>query len=289
MKKLKHIHKNVFRHDFSEKQMRAYFTKNDAPKEVVMWASILLGFFSLTLIFFLPSYFLIWLCSEAVFSLVALMVLLILRFGVHPPTDEEYDSWVKERARKALREELRKLNQDLSGEELDRIPYIHGFVLKGTNNAKHYRSHDLFWKWGNDGSQRYSINVFRYFLALKHQLAVIIIDINAVNQRDHREQNQEFFFVDVVGVTTVDEHDIIFGEGGIEHDYRTQSFELRISDGKPVSATIRSLPLDHEEKLETYELPSSEDVEDTIAQLRMLIRSHKHGPNLERSWLEVDI
>jgi membrane protein implicated in regulation of membrane protease activity len=37
-----------------------------------MWMSIVLGLFSLTLIFFLPSYFLIWLCSEAVFSLVAL-------------------------------------------------------------------------------------------------------------------------------------------------------------------------------------------------------------------------
>jgi len=99
---------------------------------------------------------------------------------------------------------------------------------------------------------------------------------------------QEFFFVDVVGVSTVDEHDIIVYDNGIEHDYRTQSFELRISDGKPVSATIRSLPLDYEEKLDTYELPSTVDVENTIAQLRMLIRSHKHGPNQERSWLEVD-
>ena len=187
-----------------------------------------------------------------------------------------------------MRLELRKLDQDLSEEEIDRIPFIHGFVLKGTNNAKHYRSQDLFWKRGKDGVQRYSINVFRYFLALRNQLAVIIIDINSVNQHDHREQNQEYFFVDVVAVATVDERDVIVDDNEIEHEYRTQSFELRISDGKPVSATIRSMPLDYEEKLDTYELPSSEDVEDTIAKLRMLIRSHKQGPNRERSWLGVD-
>src|SRR5437764_1161929 len=95
MKKLKHIRKSVFRHEFTEKQMREYFTKNDTPKEVVKWTSILLGFFCVALIFFFPAYLLIWLCAGTVFCFVAFTMLLILRFGVHPPTDEEYDSWVK--------------------------------------------------------------------------------------------------------------------------------------------------------------------------------------------------
>ena len=181
---------------------------------------------------------------------------------------------------KALREELHKLNQDLTDDEIDRFIHIHGFVLKGTSNAKHYRQQDLFWKYGKDHSQRYSINVYRYFKAMRHQLVVITIDINAVNQRDQRVQTHEYFFADVVAVTTEDEQDVITDDNGNVHAYRTQSFQLRICDGKVVSATIRSLPLDYEEKLDTYSLPASEDVEDTIAELRMLIRSHKQGPSL---------
>ncbi len=278
MKKLKHIRTSVFRREFTEKQMRAYFAKEDKLKEILMWAFILSAFFCIALIFFFPEHLLVWFCAAVVFCLADLVMLTILRFSILPPTDEEYDSWVKEKARESLREELRKLNEDRSEEEIEEIPYIHGFVLDGTKNAEHYRPQDLFWKWGKDHIQRYSINVFRYFLALKYQLAVIIIDINAVNHHDRRAQNQEFFFVDVVAVTTVDEHDT-FVVKDIPHAYRTQSFELRICDGKTVSATIRSQPLDYEEKLDTFELPSSENVENTISKLRMLIRSRKQGPN----------
>ncbi|HLI09444.1 MAG TPA: hypothetical protein VKV40_22975 [Ktedonobacteraceae bacterium] len=277
MKRLKKIRRAVFRQEFSEKQMRAYFTKNEAPRKMVMWSSTILGLFSLTLIFFLPSYSLLCFYAGCVFSLIACIAWLSIKFGVHPPTDKEYDVWVEVRARRALIGELRKLNQDFSEDELDQIVFIHGFVLKGTSNAKYYRSQDLFWKRGKDRLQRYSINVFRYFLALRHQLVVITIDINAVNQRDLRVKTHEYFFADVVAVTTEDEQDIFTDDDGSEHAYRTQSFQLRICDGKAVNATIRSQPLDYEEKLETYELPTFEDVEDTIACLRMLIRSHKQG------------
>lgn len=257
--------------------MRAYFKKNETPRKMVMWLSIILGFFSLALIFFLPGYSLLCFYIGGAFCLIACIAWMSINFGVHPPTDKEYDSWVKVRAKRALCGELHKLNQDLLEDELDQIVYIHGFVLKGTSNAKYYRSQDLFWKRGKDGLQRYSINVYRYFLALRHQLVVITIDINAVNQRDLRVKTHEYFFADVVAVTTEDEQDIFTDDDGNEHAYRTQSFQLRICDGKAVNATIRSQPLDYEEKLETYELPTSEDVDDTIARLRMLIRSHKQG------------
>lgn len=274
MKKLRKIRKKVFHREFSDQQMRAYFTKDDTKKKWILAISIFLGFLSLYVAYAWHEQYLIFLCATGVFWLVALIAWSGMKFGIQVPTDKEYDTWVFERGREYLRNALRKINQDWrSEEEIDQIPFIHGFVLAGTQNAKNYRERDILWRRGKDGIQRYSINVYRFFIPVEHQLVVIVIDINAVNHKDRREQIHEYFFADVVAVTTVDEYDQIG-----EHDYLTQSFVLRISDGKPISVTIRSHPLDYEQKLDTFELPSSKDVDATIAELRMLLRSRKQGP-----------
>jgi hypothetical protein len=278
MKKLKKLQKTAFRREFTEEQMRAYFTKDDSRKKRLLVVTIVLGILSLFLgdvDFFVGR---VWIenpldfaYTAGAFLLIALIVWLTLKFGIEVPTDKEYDAWVQERAEEYLRRALRKINQDeLSEEEINDIVFIHGFVLAGTQNAKNYRTKDILWKKGKDNTKRYSINVFRYFHPVKHQLVVFIIDINAVNHQDRREQIHEYFFNDVVAVTTEDEYDQIG-----ENEYLTQSFTLRISDGKPISATIRSLPLDHEQKLEEFRLPSSSTVDDTIAKLRLFLRTYK--------------
>lgn len=278
MKRLKKIRKNVFRRKFTEQEMRAYFTKDDSKKKMIMGVFFLLSVLSLVSGFLLTTLYFEFFCTSVAFWLAAVVMWCSIRFSIQPPTDEEYDAWVHEQAREALCKELRKVDRNITEDEIDEIIYIHGFVLKGTTNAKNYLQRDVHWKRGKDNLQRYSINVFRYFHPVEYQLAVIIIDINAVNWQDQRVRNQEYFFADVVGDTMEYEQDLITDESGNEHLYRTQSFELRICDGKTVSATIRSQPLDHEEKLDTFELPSSENVEGTIARLRLLIREHKQSP-----------
>ncbi len=121
--------------------------------------------------------------------------------------------------------------------------------------------------------RRYSINVYTFFVPMEHQLAVFAFDINAVNHRDHRSFIQQYFFADVVGITTEDELDTIK-----EHTYRTESFALRICDGNRISATIRSIPVDPVPGLETYKLPDS-DVDRTISRIRLLLRAKKQGPS----------
>ncbi len=95
MKQLKHIH-NVFRHEFTEKQMRAYFTKDDRLKQRLVWASILSISLCIASIILFPEYLLVWFYVGIAWSLVGLTMILILRFGVYPPSDKEYDSWVRE-------------------------------------------------------------------------------------------------------------------------------------------------------------------------------------------------
>jgi len=277
MKKLRKLNK-VFFHNYTDKQMRAYFTKNDKKKRRILKVSLFAALITAIIGDVKLEYFLIFLCITGVLLFISLIMWCLLQFGIRVPTDREYDMWVKRRAQEAFHKALDKINHNLPGDEIDKILWIHGFVLKGTSNAKNYREQDLLWKWGEDHIQHYSINVYRYFLPIENQLVVIIIDVNAVNHRDIREQIHEYFFADVVAVTTVDEQDIIKDDLGEEHAYLTQSFMLRISDGKPISVTIRSLPLDHEEGLEKYELPSTESVDNTIQRLRLYLRSHKQRP-----------
>jgi nucleoside phosphorylase len=121
-------------------------------------------------------------------SLFAVIVWILILQEIQPPTDKEYDAWVKARAGAYLREELQKVDQGWrTDEEIERI-FIRGFVLKGTKNAQNYRQQDILWKKGEDGIQRYSINVFRYFLPQLHKLVVFVIDINAVNHKDRRAE-----------------------------------------------------------------------------------------------------
>ena len=153
---------------------------------------------------------------------------------------------------------------------------IHGFALAGTKQAKKYRIQDLLVKTGKDKTKRYSINVYTFFVPMEHQLAVFAFDINAVNHRDHRSFVHQYFFADVVGITADDELDMIT-RNGEEHTYRTESFALRICDGNRISATIRAVPIDHEQNLDTYNLPDT-DIDRTIAQIRLLLRAKKQGP-----------
>src|SRR5216684_5087414 len=118
MKKLKRIRRHVFRREFSENQMRAYFTKDDTKKKMLMEVSLLLVPISLISGFFLPDYFFVCLCAGGIFWFVAVIIWCSMRFGIQVPTDKEYDAWVKARAREALRGELRKLNQDHLEEEI---------------------------------------------------------------------------------------------------------------------------------------------------------------------------
>lgn len=279
-KKNRHSLKIIFRHEFSEEQMYAYFTKDDTHLRQRFKMFFAFTFVSALLSVILLQYYLVFLCTTIILSVVTFVYWCRLHFSIQVPTDREYDSWVQKRASEALEKAMRKIDHDLSEDEFDDILRIHGFVLKGSANAQHYREQDLLWKRGNDGVQRYSVNVFRYFLPIANQLVVIIIDVNAVNHRDMREQIHEYFFADVVAVATIDERDTIIGIMGEHHAYLTQSFVLRISDGKPISVTISSIPLDHEEGLDAYLLPSNEFelVDDTIQQLRMHLRKHKQGP-----------
>lgn len=260
--------------EFTEKQLRAYFLKNDTFKRLLRGITFSLGLLCLFAADIWMMIFPILAITGSVLLTISFVLWLLLKLGIRVPTDQEYDAYVQAKAREHLLEALRKIGQDnLSDAQIDQILFMRGFVLEGTKNALNYRAQDILRKRGKDGIWRYSINIYTYFYPVDHQLAVFVFDINAVNKKDRRELVQEYFYTDVVAATTEDEQDEITVDG-TAHPYRTQSFALRICDGNRISATFRSIPLDHE-KLPIYDLPR-DNVEKTIAQLRLLLRTNKH-------------
>lgn len=263
--------------NFSEAQLRAYFTKNNSFKIMMLLFTFAggAGCFIIGILWFPKDTFFRY--AGGIFLLVAFCLWLLIEYSIKVPSDTEYDAWVHKKAWESFRRAWLKMDEEGRLEQMtEQILTIHGFALKGTKQAQKYRAQDLLLKVGKDKAMRYSINIFTFFVPMEHQLAAFVFDINAVNHRDHRTFVQQYFFVDVVGITTEDELDMI-NKDGMEHTYRTESFALRICDGNRISATIRSIPIDHERNLDTYNLPDT-DVDRTIAQIRLMLREKKQGP-----------
>jgi hypothetical protein len=270
------------RRNFSEAQLRAYFTRNDTWKVKMLFLMLAAGVCCFVVGHFRFPGDADYPTAGAIFLLLAFCFWLLIEYGIKVPTDAEYDAWVDHKAWEAFGRAWRKVDEEgltepNAGQFREQVLFIHGFALAGTKQAKKYRAQDLLAKTGKDGGKRYSINVYTFFVPMEHQLAVFAFDINAVNHRDHRSFIQQYFFADVVGITTEDELDMI-SRKGVEHTYRTESFSLRICDGNRISATIRSIPVDPVPGLETYKLPDS-DVDRTISRIRLLLRAKKQGPS----------
>lgn len=195
-----------------------------------------------------------------------------------PPlmTDQEFDTWVERKAREGLSSTLRKLGLMDEIHDMNNLLCVRGYVLPGMRKSRYYNNRELLSRRGVDGRWRYSVNIYTYFYAAEHQIMIFIYDINAMNWADYREVTREYFYQDVIGATTEDELDTVYINGAL-FNYRDQRFSLRLCDGFGIGATVRSVPLDDIANLPTYDMPNS-GVDNTIAQLRMLLRSKKWRP-----------
>jgi len=192
-----------------------------------------------------------------------------------PPTDQEFDAWLESRVKGMLTTTLHKLGLDDKIANHRDLLRVRGYVLPGMKDARHYRVQDLRYKLGVDGKRRYSLNLYTYFYPDDHQIMVFTYEINAMNWDDGRETTKEYFYHDVIGAETVDDHDKLYIDGQ-PHKYRTQIFRLKLCDGTAISATVHSRPLEDMINLPVFDMVQS-DIDKTIAQLRMLLRTKKHG------------
>ncbi len=190
------------------------------------------------------------------------------------PTDQQYDQWVQAQAQAMLPRALVKLNMR-SYQVTDHILRTHSFVLPGSRMASHYPENEVQAKRGKDGQWRFSINVYTYFLPAEHYLAVYSCDVNAFNSSSHIEQTEEYFYNDIVGVTTHPLRDTTI-IGNRQYHYRIELFSLRISNGDTIDlgASLKATPLDDGQDIPVFSLPHT-GFDKTLTMLRSLLRSRK--------------
>jgi len=190
------------------------------------------------------------------------------------PTDQQYDQWVHAQAQAMLPRALAKFNMR-SYQVTNQILRTHSFVLPGSRMASHYPEKEVQAKRGKDGQWRFSINVYTYFLPAEHYLAVYTCDVNAFDPPSHIEQTEEYFYSDIVGVTTHPLQDTAL-IGKRQYRYRIEQFSLRISNGDTIDlgASLKATPLDGGQDIPVFTLPHT-GFDRTLTRLRSLLRSRK--------------
>lgn len=259
--------------EFTEDQMRAYFTKNDTGKIYALCIAFALCITSILLGF-------TWLVNMEWFLLAALCCFivgstlwLIVRFGIQVPSDTQYDAWIDRKAKNELEKALQEEDlEDLTLKERERLLVVRGYAVPGAKDAKQHLKQDILWKLGKDGVMRYSVNIYTYVLPLEHRIVMMRLTINTVNHRDSGQSISTYFYDSVGALQKVDENEIVEIDE-VEHMYRTRSFCLD-TNGRNVSVTIRSLPLDHTPDLPEFDFIQP-NVEETIRKLNRYIRSIK--------------
>lgn len=192
-----------------------------------------------------------------------------IRKQTPPPTDEEFDAWLEERANTHLSALIRECNLDDTLSHSNQLLRVRGYILEGMEDS---HSQALHTKQGEDGKWRYSMNTYTYFYPDEHQIRVFIFDINSMNWDDYRSTTKAYDYQDIVDVTSVDDYDTLYVDEETCH-YCSQRFSLKLADGSTVFATVHSHPLD-DEYLPTFDMPES-GIDTAIAQLRMLLREKK--------------
>jgi hypothetical protein len=254
--------------EFSNEQMRRYFTEKRYSGKWIVW-TVILG---------LADF-----CSFAFNSVVGIigLVLFLSLIGYivikarSIPTDEEYDAWLERHARAMIPRARKKLSLD-RGSMIGPLLRVNSFVLPGSLPATHFSADDVLMKEGKDGKWRFSVNVFMYFFPAEHYLAVFSRSVNALNQSAPPfEESEEYFYDDIVGVTmyTTQDYAIIDEQ---QYVYRIQKFSLRIVNGDDIDlgAYIRASALDGNQQGPAI-IPPTMNVDEVLAELRAILRSKR--------------
>lgn len=184
--------------DFTEKEMRRYF---DTPPAWPIIVAVLGGLFVLLGLATLNN-------NGAGCAFVGLLVLAVGALGYYftwmgtKPTDQEYDAWV---ARKTgvLEPDARKALSLIDNSQIvGQVLRVDGVVPPTIGTLQAYG--EVRTKQGKDGYTRFSINTVKYFYPEEHKLGAYRDIVNALHQGLHRAKTEEFFYSDIVGVTTED-------------------------------------------------------------------------------------
>ncbi|MDJ0619525.1 MAG: hypothetical protein QNJ63_22750 [Calothrix sp. MO_192.B10] len=176
--------------DNKRKRIRNYFTKS---KSNLIWAIglIIIGMFIL-------------------FAEITQIGIIFLLFGViwlffifnrATPGDQTIDAWLIDDIEQLKKRSLERLNLDESELIRDSI-VVRGPILWNTNGIP---NDEIVWKKGKDKGIRFSANAITIVHLTEHKLSSYQCDYNFIRGVPLNEQDDEFYYKDVVSVSTRDE------------------------------------------------------------------------------------
>ncbi len=189
--------------------------------------------------------------------------------------DREYDTWLEKQANGMQSKALQALNLDPS--QIISAPLItHSVILPTTLEAKRYLDGTVRIKKGNDGYLRYSIHVYQYIFLSEHFISINNVDINAFSLPPVSVSTEEYFYRDIVGIST-NSIQRSFEFEGEKYQYSVNSFSLKVSSG--VLAVSTNIPInkastDQMQKALVHRI-SDVNIDQAVAAIRMLIRANK--------------
>ena len=251
---------------FSNAQMKLYFTEERCPKKAV-WIICISG--GLAILSACPGF---WIFT-GICALIALIQGAIVGWRLwYIPSDQQYDDWLEENRRVLASRGSKKLHLE-SKQAIKPYLRVQSFVLPGSSVANDYSPNEVCMKEGKDHRWRFSVNVFTYFYADEHYLAVFTSSISALKQHAPPiEGTEEYFYDDIVGATTFIDQDYASIQGQ-RYLYRIEKFSLRIVNGDniDVSAFIRATALGSNQHGPTV-IPPTTNIDQALAKLRQLLR-----------------
>ncbi len=172
------------------------------------------------------------------------------------PTDQEYDTWVRNWIPEMQRNGLLELGLDPS-EILGQPLFVPSIVWPNTPEADFYRNEGYpLLKSDRDGNIHSSINRFIFFYPTRYAIAIFTCDINALYPRQY-SRAQRYFYNDIVGV---DLFSVTTQPGNTSGALRR--FELRVTNGENLGVPV---------------FISDPMVMQTVGALNALLRDKKYG------------
>lgn len=262
---------NMPRRSYVESGMEPYFIPK--PPSILANISFIIG--SLLCIFVIImlstghsnfSELILFGCGVILFGMAGFIV-----YKRSPPSDEQFESWLKNRATAMRRRALRALDVDehrIMGE----VICIQSFVLEGSPLALNYRN-NVYMKQGKDEKWRSSVNLFTYIFPMDQYIAVYTGDINALGQSGFfGESSHDYLYRHIISVTVRPSQETVVINGRRSR-YRLQKLVFSMTNGDHIEgAYLSALPLDSGSDLPRITLAETGNTE-MLNKLRRLIRS----------------
>lgn len=182
-------------------------------------------------------------------------------------TDQEADEWLGKSLNNLSQQSLKKLSLDQS-ETISDALVVRGPILWTTNGIN---DKDLVWKRGDDNKVRFGVYRLTIIQLTNRHLGAYGCDYNFIKDVALNERTDEYYYKDIVSVSTQEEASSYTLPTGIKLT-TAQNFKLSVANGEAIRVTIGAAKIG--EVVGTDDIPET-GAEKAISVIRAMLREKK--------------